>query len=344
MLDKLTQMRTFIPKVFSCVVAAGMEGISGAVLWQLDNNIYKITGFLLLHLAASLILASSFTGLLPLAQRNSGRRTAFFIFSLCFFMPWFGMVGIIGALLPVLWWPKPRTDGQARSAWSYLSIAPLPDRSPSAHKRDLLHYGVASIMNELHGASDLEQRQQKVLTTLRLRDNEAIPLLRRALRDPEDDVRLLAYALLDRKEEAITARIRLHQKQLATVKPEQRFNHHNAIAHDCWELIHVGLVQGEVMQYLLQMARTHAEEALAFRPQNAGLQFLLGKLLARTGDVNLASEAFQLSEQLGIDREIVNAQLAEIGHSHIHPAEPDEQARGGLRPAMSQSLQGAVAN
>ena len=207
-----------------------------------------------------------------------------------------------------------------------------------------MHYGVASIGGVLQGASDLGQRQQSVLATLRLRDQEAIPLLRQALQDSEDDVRLLAYALLDRKEEAITARIRLHQRQLVTAEPAQRFSHHSAIAYDCWELIHVGLVQGDVMNYLLQTARTHTEEALVLRPQTAGLQFLLGKLLVRTGELELASEAFRQAEQLGIDSKIVNYQLAEIDFSREHLAGPDGRDGRIQPPVVSKLLHGAITN
>jgi tetratricopeptide (TPR) repeat protein len=161
----------------------------------------------------------------------------------------------------------------------------------------------------------LGQRQQGVLDTLRLRDNEAIPLLRRALRDSEDDVRLLAYALLDRKEQAITARIRLRQKQLDGAEGDQRVGHHSAIAHDCWELIHLGLVQGEVMSYLLTTARKHVEDALLIRPRNAGLRLLLGKVLQRMGELALASESLRRAEELGIDSAIVGPELAAIAFS-----------------------------
>jgi len=344
MLDKLTQWRNPFTALFACVVAAVMEGASGGVLWYVDNSLHQIAGFLLLHLTACLILASAFTGLLPLSLRHSGRRTADLIFCLSFFIPWFGMLGIIGALLPVLWWPKPHTDDSNHSGWSYLSIPPLPDHSPSPRKLGPMHYGVASIGGVLQGTSDLGQREQSVLATLRLRDHEAIPLLRQALQDTDDDVRLLAYALLDRKEEAITARIRMHQRQLGTAGPAQWFSHHSAIAYDCWELIHVGLVQGDVMNYLLQTARAHVKKALELQPQSAGLQFLLGKLLVRTGELELASEAFRQAELLGIDSQIVNSQLAEIDFSREHLASADGRAGRIQPPVVSKLLHGAITN
>ncbi|MGB5583734.1 MAG: hypothetical protein WBO93_09080 [Gammaproteobacteria bacterium] len=315
MRNNFTQWRRFIAALVACAVALALEGASGWVLWTADSSTHQLAGFLLFHVTACLIFASAVAGLLPLRQRGSLRRAVFFVFSLCFFIPWFGVLGVMGVLLPALWWPKKHSSDASTRAWSYLSIPPLPDNSPAPCKQSAMHFGVASIAGILHGASELGQRQQGVLDTLRLRDNEAIPLLRRALRDSEDDVRLLAYALLDRKEQAITARIRLRQKQLDGAEGDQRVGHHSAIAHDCWELIHLGLVQGEVMSYLLTTARKHVEDALLIRPRNAGLRLLLGKVLQRMGELALASESLRRAEELGIDSAIVGPELAAIAFS-----------------------------
>jgi hypothetical protein len=344
MSDKLTQWRKFIAELVACAVAFTLEGGSAWVLWSTESSSHQLAGFLVLHVIACLIIASAVAGLLPLGRPISGRRVSFLIFALCLFVPWFGMLGIIGGLLPALWWPKQPSADPRPEAWSYLSIPPLPDHSPQPRKPGALHFGVASIAGILQGASELGQRQQGVLATLRLRDNEAIPLLRRALRDPEDDVRLLAYALLDRKEQAITARIRQRQKQLDRTEGDQRVSHHSAIAHDCWELIHLGLVQGEVMSYLLTTARQHAEDALQLKPQNAGLQLLLGKLLARMGELAMASETLRRAEQLGIDSAIVGPDLAAIAISQQQLAGSNGEGVRFQSPAAGQAPHGAVVN
>jgi len=344
MRNNFTQWRRFVAELVACAVAVALEAASGWVLWTADTGTHQLAGFLLLHVTACLIVASAVAGLLPLGQRISSRRAAFFVFGLCFFIPWFGMLGIMGALLPALWWPKQHSSDATPKAWSYLSIPPLPDHSPAPRKFGAMHFGVASIAGILQGASELGQRQQGVLATLRLRDNEAIPLLRRALRDSEDDVRLLAYALLDRKEQAITARIRLRQKQLDSAEGEQRVSHHGAIAHDCWELIHLGLVQGEVMSYLLATARKHAEDALRIKPHNAGLQLLLGKLLQRMGETALASESLRRAEELGIDSAIVGSELAAMAFSQHRAAGSRRDVAGIQPPAAGQPLHGAIVN
>jgi hypothetical protein len=313
MSDGIERWRIYTAEAIAATVAISLEAGSAWLLWTAHTGARGLTGFLLCHLVACLIMASVFTGLLSSKHGSWKKGTPFVVFSLCFFIPWFGMLGMIAGVLPALWWPRPGSGATRLSAWSYLSIPPLPDQSPSPREPGTLHFGVASIAGILQGASDLGQRQKGVLATLQLRDNEAIGLLRRALRDPEDDVRLLAYALLDRKEQAITARIRLHQKRLDSARGDQKVSHHSAIAFDCWELIHLGLVQGEVMNYLLATAREHAEAALRRRPKNPGLEFLLGKVLARMGEPELASDALRRAENLGIDSEIISPYMREVG-------------------------------
>lgn len=344
MLDNLTQWRSLIAGLVACAVAVALEGSSAWVLWSTDSSSYPLAGFLLLHVIACLTIASAVADLLPLGRPVSSRRVSFLALALCLFIPWFGMLGIIGGLLPALWWPKKHSADRRPEAWSYLSIPPLPDHSPTPRQPGTLHFGVASIAGILQGASELGQRQQGVLATLRLRDNEAIPLLRRALRDPEDDVRLLAYALLDRKEQAITARIRLRQKQLDRAEGDQRVSYHSAIARDCWELIHLGLVQGEVMNYLLTTARKHAEDALQLKPQNAGLQLLLGKVLARMGELVPAYESLRRAEELGIDGAIVGQDLASIAFSQQRLAGSNAEGAPIQSPPAGQTLHGAVVN
>ena len=343
MWDTLTHRRNLIAKLLVCVLALGLEAGSAWVLWQADSSSQQTGLFLLLHLTACLLLALAFADLLPSQQCISIGRTTGFVFLVCFFIPWFGMPGIIGGLLPALWWPKKHSDKSHRLGWSYLSIPPLPDHSPTPRKPGAIHYGVASIAGILQGASNLGQRQRGVLATLRLRDIEAIPLLQRALRDSEDDVRLLAYALLDRKEHAITARIRQRQKCLADADADNRLSHHSAIAQDCWELIHLGLVQGEVKRYLLMTARKHTEDALVIRPQNAGLQLLLGKLLLRLGEADLAYAALRRAEQQGMDATIVSPYLAEVEFSKRQFSNPDAYAGMIQVSAAGQALHGVVA-
>lgn len=79
-------------------------------------------------------------------------------------------------------------------------------RGLSAIKPLELEVQPQSIQN-LFRSRNPEKRLEAVFATLKLEDRDAVPLLRRALGDSVDDIRLLAYALLDRKEHRLSERI-----------------------------------------------------------------------------------------------------------------------------------------
>jgi hypothetical protein len=292
----------------------GLEASSGGFLSNSDTVANQAVGFLLVHITACIMLAVALARLLSTRyHRTSAGGLIIVLFSLSFFIPWAGALGLLCVLVPALIW-REKVPVQQRSSWCNLTIPSLPLHPPDSHG-NVGTIGEARIAGILHGNTNLNERQRAVLSTLRLRDEQAIPLLRQALKDSEDDVRLLAYALMDRKEQAITARLRLRQQQLDKLRPDQRVGLHKLIAYDCWELIHLGLAQGEVLRYLLMTARTNVEDALKLNPKNANLQFLLGKILLRQGELVLASTAFRQAEELGIDSIKINPYLAEISFS-----------------------------
>ncbi len=310
-------------KVLATLVVCLALALEISIAWYLWNagtsgeSVDQAARFLLPHFIACIMLAAVLVLLLPTRYHAAPKGALLFMFSLGFFIPLFGALGLICVLAPALWWPKKDAEDEGR-LWSYQSMPELPSHMPEAGRDGVRISDNAKIMNVLQGAADPHQRQTSVLETLRLPDVSAIPLLRRALRDSEDDVRLLAYALLDRKEQAISSRMRKLEQRLASAEPDQSFNFHKLIAQDCWELIHLGLAQGEVLNHLLVKAREHAEDALLLNPHNAGLQFLLGRILLSQREYKLAATAFHQAVRSGIDSVKVKPYLAEIDFSRQH--------------------------
>ncbi len=64
----------------------------------------------------------------------------------------------------------------------------------------LSNYKGGSLLGVLESSTIDNQRIKVVLKTRQMVDKEAIPILKKALLDPVDEVRLLAYSMLDKKE------------------------------------------------------------------------------------------------------------------------------------------------
>ena len=188
----------------------------------------------------------------------------------------------------------------------------------------------------LRHAADPSSRTAVLIATLSLEDQYSVPLLRMALKDPEDDVRLLAYALLNRKEKAIEARIRDLGQQLASVPSGQGFLQHKALAHNYWAFAHLGDPQGSARLLLCTRAREHGQAALRLCPGDGGLQWLLGRILLVQLQLDDAAEAFERAWRLGIDPRQIQPFLAEIAflrrrygdvRGHLTQAEPGGRLR-----------------
>jgi hypothetical protein len=280
------------------------------MLWNNNLSPSQITDIFLAHILASMLAAVTLHPLLPKKYRASQILGWIFFFSITLFIPLLGLLCLGGVVIPALCWPKRSTEQNSVTQQS-MEIPDLPFRSPNT-KYDDLCCGEATLKGIIQFATDPDKRLKAVLGTLKLQDKDAIPLLRLALKDAEDDVRLLAYALLDRKEQALTARIRARLYQLKTATTVDSYYLHKAIAYEYWELVHLGLAQGEVLTHTLDRARKHTEDALMLSAHDAGLQFLLGRILLRQMNLEEAFCAFSKALKLGLADSKVAPYLAEI--------------------------------
>jgi hypothetical protein len=280
------------------------------MLWNSNLLPIQITDIFLVHTLASALATVTLHSLLPKQYRASRIWGWIFFFSIAFFIPLLGSLCLGGVVIPALCWPKRIKESNSLKQ-QYVKIPDLPFRSPNTKYGDIC-CGEATLKGIIQCAPDPDKRLKAVLETLKLQDKDAILLLRLALKDAEDDVRLLAYALLDRKEQAITARIRAKLCRLKTAATVDNYHLHKAIAHEYWELVHLGLAQGEVLTHVLDSARKHTEDALMLSANDVGLQFLLGRILLRQMNLEGAFSAFSKALKLGLANSKIAPYLAEI--------------------------------
>ena len=159
-------------------------------------------------------------------------------------------------------------------------------------------------------------RVAAVLATRRLATPaDATRLLKLALRDAHEDVRLLAHALLDDRDRQAYAELEMIERALAAAPAERRGGLACLLGEGLLELCASGLASGELESFTLRRARTLLEEARASgtvrAPASAAL--LLGRVLARQGDLAAARAAFEESGGLGAPSVLLDAELAATG-------------------------------
>lgn len=126
----------------------------------------------------------------------------------------------------------------------------------------------------------VEQSSFAQLMSLRGQENtHAVPALRDKLQDSDDEVRLLAFAMLDRREGDIQRRIQHARGRLQTREhPSASASLHQALAESHLELVRSGLVGGAFASRALETAEEHCRQGLAARP-SASLYMLLAGVL-----------------------------------------------------------------
>ncbi|MCA3178617.1 MAG: lipopolysaccharide N-acetylglucosaminyl transferase [Burkholderiales bacterium] len=145
-------------------------------------------------------------------------------------------------------------------------------------------------------------------------------ILRQLLTDPFEDIRLLAYGMLDKKEKSVSQRILAEQAALAeaqadgadpTGRPDRLHGAHKRLAELQWELVYQKLVQGDLLRFTAREAWRHAHDALALRDDDAGLWYLVGRLGLEADEPAAGRAALERAAGLGFPRERLVPWLAE---------------------------------
>jgi tetratricopeptide (TPR) repeat protein len=260
---------------------------------------------LLLHAVASPAFGLALLALLPAPYDAPSRLSAAVLGLLTFFLPVLGMIG----LLCTLPWALLRQRVETERPWVEVQVPDLPYR-PLFLGETPLRAAEGALAEVLRHAGDPDKRVAAVMALRHMDDRLAMPLLRIALKDPVDDVRLLAYAMLDKKDQAIAKRIQERQLALAKAEVRQQFFLRRYLAQDYWEMAYLGLATGDVLGFVLEQAALHLDEALKLR-EDAGARFLLGRVRLRQKRPTEAQAELEQAKAGGLPDPTILPYLAE---------------------------------
>ncbi|MEI8633490.1 hypothetical protein P4S72_18365 [Vibrio sp. PP-XX7] len=116
------------------------------------------------------------------------RSAALFLFFFALSMPVLGIVGSLIAIVVATHYPfAPESDAIEEHQVPELPFEPDHVGLTPRYSRG----GVTAILKH---ASDMDKRLFAIVTTQNMTDKDAMPILKLALKDPDDDIRLLAYS------------------------------------------------------------------------------------------------------------------------------------------------------
>lgn len=175
-----------------------------------------------------------------------------------------------------------------------------------------IRYGVGGVRVRLQSKKfPLSSKTAALFAMGNSKLNTTNNILQEILPDKEEDLRLLAFGLLEFQEKDINNHICATAEYLEkTTDPIQKAFLQKQIAQLYWELVYRGL-SSDMEKLILEHARNYAEEALKKLEDYASLWVLLGKIHYRLKNVELAHEMFMRAKNLGAPLKDFVSYLAE---------------------------------
>lgn len=150
----------------------------------------------------------------------------------------------------------------------------------------------------------------------------ASPLLRDALNDHSDDMRLLAYGMLDRMEQRISQSIheasvlfQQAERQAAARKTplsSEGLEAARKLSDLYWELIYQGLASDDMREFSVQTSLRYCDLVLSHKPDDGPLHLRRGRLLHALGRQDEALQCYAQALQLQLPETQVLPYKAEI--------------------------------
>jgi tetratricopeptide (TPR) repeat protein len=294
-------------KLILLASALGLEIYGLQLIFNDSISKQSLITALFWHFIASAVAAYTFPKIILPSQDKAPIRIPIFFFVLIFYLPVLGLIGLILAI-PFVAGSASKKPEKRNLLMNVNKIRDLPSEAAGTGNQPVNSHS----LYDLYRSRNPDKRLQAVYATLKLKDRDAIPLLRLALGDAVDDIRLLAYALLDRKEYRLSKSVEKAKQDLEKQDPSRRKQLYRQIANDYWELAHLGLVQGEAKNHVLGMAYKYIQLGLGQSPQDSGLLFQYAQILLRLGKYSQALEQFKKAEGSGIEYVSLLTYYAEI--------------------------------
>ncbi len=228
----------------------------------------------------------------------------FSLFSLC--IPLLGSVGVLCLVGCYYYFGKSSTR---------VTIGRVSDsgfrRGGRAHDTQFSSGDIRSILTG-SSMSDM-QRIQALFKLQSLHSRHTTNILRSLLTDKSEDLRLVAFGLLDKTEKTIFARIHQELTLLKNVvDDEHKIEHWRQLAYTYWELVYQQAVVGDVMAFAIDQVRVYATEVLFQEERDGGMWTLLGQVNFIAEDHEVTRYCFSRALTCGLPESRIVPYMAEV--------------------------------
>lgn len=286
---------------------------------------------LLVHLlGCAVLIVGLYLALPPTYKRPVGGGFAF-LATASVFTPPLGAIGLTLGMLSGLYFAyreKPK-------AWDVLAIPDLPFQPVTVDPNDVfMRDGLSSVLTHF---DDRNRRQQAIMACRHLPRRDAVPILRSALSDSADEVRLLAYAMLNSIERDLEGQLNeVRDAIAASGDPDGELHEERALLF--WEFSYLELAKGSVKELMLTKSRDALDVAIE-RNDSAQRSLLRARICMELRDYDEAEDALRRAERQGLSSDDAAPRWAELAfvrgdYGEVAPALSRMSPRALNNPVM----------
>lgn len=281
------------------------------LVWQLVAPSIPFLASAWVWLAAHAITAALFgvIGSIWIGRftRLNAKAMAVFISCCGLFMPGIGGVSCLLALAVAhrVWMNRQVEE----TDYVVTENASLPFTTPIGRKAVVPDS--RGFVEQLRYSKDADNMYQKVLSSSYIRNSLSVNVLREAVKNPDERIRLTAYQILDRKVNELNAEIQRLEKYAESQDSKNSATTWLQIANNYWELITIEKSDPIARKQLLEKSVSAAKRSVSENESNRNAHLVLGRVCIASSDYDAAEVALKRSLKLGMPRDKVVPYLAE---------------------------------
>lgn len=278
-----------------------------SILFQDASTDKKFWQFFILHAAASVDVAQMGVMFLPKHYRHPKWAVYGLFFVGSFFVPLFSYIFVSAIVITARFFSKP-------IIYHPFVKVQLPEFTMgSAGVRSSL--GEGAIRTRLNTTSlSTEVRMKALLSAHAMSARYSVPMLKELLGDEADDLRLLAYGMLDNREKTLNSLI---DEILKKLEASQDVNLHQLyqkqLAELYWAFAYEHLAEGDMLTFMLAQAESYTRAALETKA-DGDLWVLLAQILIKQKKLAEVDAAFNQAIKLGMPAMRIQPYLAELAY------------------------------
>ena len=297
-------------KVWIKLIIYGLIGETAALLVFFSHLPFQLhlTLFVTVHFLSCLVLATLLSVAFPKSFIIRKRSVFCFFFGISFFIP---LLGTIAMLLAFYYFIYVMKEGQ-RTEFSTVSLPPFMSEAGDPGPG----MGEGGAWSRIKAPEVPRQLRLKALLAVSASSGQnASRLLKLASGDRDDEIRLLAFNIYDRREKVIADSISqaLHFLRDTSDPLKQRELCRN-LAFAYWEVVYNDLARDDLARFFIRQSLMYSLRAKELGADDPALLVLIGRLHLRQGHLEEAEKAITSALEQGVHRDKVIPYLAELAY------------------------------